>query len=168
MNIHLDLSRFDGRNLDELESLKAVREHSSQLLGELVEITGRGDKNMQIGATWLLRAYLGEGARLSRVQLGHLVGPLPTLSDGCARLHICQVMREIEVPEQYRDAFASFFRACSKSEDTFVRAWAPDGFWQLANQYQQYEAEARALIEKSLADSRPSVRARARRILAEE
>ena len=63
MGIHLDLSGFDGKTLDELKSIKAVREPSSQLLGELVEITGGDDKNMQIGATWLLRAYLEEGAR---------------------------------------------------------------------------------------------------------
>ena len=37
MGIHLDLSGFDGKTLDELKSIRAVREPSSQLLGELVE-----------------------------------------------------------------------------------------------------------------------------------
>lgn len=168
MSIHLDLSRFDGRSIAELKSIKAVREHSSELLGELVDISGDEDKNMQVGATWLLRAYLEEGASLSAGQLGRLVATLPAMSAGFARLHICQVMREIEVPPRHAEAFAGFFRACSQGENTFLRAWAPDGFWRLAEQHSQYEVEARALIEKSLTDAKASVRARARKILVGE
>ena len=165
MSIHLDLSRFDGKSIAELKSIKVAREHSSELLGELVDITGDEDENMQIGATWLLRAYLEEGARLSAGQLSRLVATLPVMSDGFARLHICQVMREIDVPPGHAEAFAGFFRACSESENTFLRAWATDGFWRLADQHPQYEAEARALIEKSLSDAKASGRARARKVL---
>ena len=168
MSIHLDLSRYDGTSIAELESIKTAREISSELLGELVQITSDDDKNMQIGATWLLRAYLEEGARLSAGHLSRLVDALPAMADGFARLHICQVMREIDVPLRHAEAFAGFFRACSQSQNTFVRAWAPDGFWRLANQHSQYQAEARALIEKSLSDAKASVRARARKILVGE
>ena len=155
-------------SIAELRSITAAREHSSGLSGELGQITRDDDKNMRIGATWLLRAYLEEGARLSAGQVSRLVDALPTMADGFARLHICQVMREIDVPPRHAEAFAGFFRACSQSENTFVRAWAPDGFWRLADQHARYEAEARALIEKSLSDAKASVRARARKILAGE
>ena len=164
MSLHLELSRFDGKGIAELKSIKAAREHSSELLSELVDITGDEDKNMQIGATWLLRAYLEEGARLSAGQLGRLVDALPAMSDGFARLHICQLMREVDVSPRHAEALAGFFRACWQSENTFLRAWAPDGFWRLADHHPRYETEARAMIEKSLSDARASVRARARKI----
>ena len=132
MSIHLDLSRFDGKSIVELKSIKAAREHSPELVGELVDITGGEDKNMQIGASWLLRAYLEEGARLSEAQLSRLVDALPAVSAGFARLHICQVMREIEVPPGHAEAFAGFFRACSQSENTSSGPGPPTGFggWQ--------------------------------------
>jgi hypothetical protein len=113
------------------------------------------DKNMQTGATWLLRAYLEEGARLSALQVGRLAKALPDLYDGFGRLHVRQVMGAIEVPLRHSEALAGFFRACWQSKNTFLRAWAPDGLWHLAEQHQQYEAEARALLEKALADRPP-------------
>ena len=167
MSVYLDLSRFDGKSLVELKSIKAARDSSSELLADLVEITGDDDKNMQIGATWLLRAYLEEGARLSAEQIGRLVLRLPTLHDGFSRLHICQSMRQIEVSARHAEAFAVFFRECLLSKNTFLRAWAPDGFCRLAARHPRYDAEVRVLIEKALADPAASVRARARKILAE-
>jgi len=168
MGVFTRLAEFDGKSSVTVESIKRSTEVSPALLGELVEITGVDDTNMQIGATWLLRAYLEEGAQLDTEQVGRFGGLLIHLHDGFARLHVCQFTHLILIPTAQAEAFAEFFRACLRSKNTFLRAWAPSGFWRLAEQHPQYQTEARALIEEALGDPAPSVRARARKVLAAE
>ena len=166
MGVFTRLSGYDGKGVSSLKAIMRSTDPTSELLGELVEISGGEDANMQIGATWLLRAYLEDGARLGPTQVGRLAEFLGPMRDGFARLHVCQAMHHVQVPEPLAEAFAEFFRQCLGSKNTFLRAWAPSGFWQLAAQHARYEAEARTLIEKALTDPAASVRARARRTLA--
>ena len=74
----------------------------------------------------------------------------------------------MESDAEFIAGFAAFFRECLRSKNTFLRAWAADGLWRLADQHPPYESEARALIERALADPKASVRARARKILVGE
>ena len=162
MGVFLRLADFDGKSIMSLKAIKSSFEVSTELLDELVEIVGTDDANLQIGATWMIRAYLEDGAQLESQQVERLSGLLAAMKDGFGRLHVCQCMHLIRVPDPLAESFADFFRTCLASKNTFLRAWAPSGFWRLADQHPRYEPEARALIEKALADPAASVRARAR------
>ena len=50
-------------------------------------------------------------------------------------------------------------------QEKFVRAWAYNGFYLLAVQHGEYEAEARQLLTMALRDEPASVKARVRNVL---
>lgn len=168
MGLHLDLARFDGKGVAVLEEIKANTSPGQGVLETLIDIVGDDDKDMQTGASWLLRAYLADGSELASSQVGRLASNLLDMHDGFGRLHLCQAMDHIVVPRAHADVFADFFRSCQGTKNTFLRAWAPHGFFQLAQQFEEYRAEAMALVERALSDPAPSVRARARKTLAGE
>jgi hypothetical protein len=111
MGIFTRLAEFDGKSNATLKSIKRSTEVSTELLSALIEITGGEDAHMQMGATWLLRAYLEEGARLDAGQVERLSDSLAELHDGFGRIHICQSMPLIQVPEALAETFCDFFRS---------------------------------------------------------
>jgi hypothetical protein len=168
VSLHHELSRFDGKGLAVLEAILANTAVSTEVLDTLVAIVDGEDAHRQTGASWLLRAYLQEGAALEAKQVSRLASALAGMHDGFGRLHVCQAMDDITVPPAHAEFFADFFRSCASSKNTFLRAWAPHGFFQLALAHERYADDARAMVEKALTDAAPSVRARARRTLTGE
>jgi hypothetical protein len=164
-----DLAQFDGKGTAVLQDIfRANNPPSDGVLDALVDVLGDDDAHMQIGASWLLRAYLADGFRLTDTQVGRLASNLSGMHDGFGRLHLCQAIRDLSVPSTHADVFADFMRTSEASQNTFLRAWAPDGFFRLALQHDRYMDEARAMVVAALTDPAASVRARARKTLAED
>ena len=169
MSLLYDLAQFDGKSTAVLQDIfQAHNPPSDGALDVLVDVLGDDDAHMQIGASWLLRAYLADGFRLTDTQVGRLASNLPGMHDGFGRLHICQAIRDLSVPSNQADVFADFMRASAASKNTFLRAWAPDGFFRLAEQHDRFMDEAKVMVVAALSDPAPSVRARARKTLAED
>lgn len=167
MTILLDLADYDGNRVAVLEAIKRSRKPGPDVMAELVALAGADDPNVATGATWLLRAYVEDGTPLESDLVSSLALTLVGIDAPWARLHICQTVRSLSVPDRDAENFAAFLRRCVGSERPFVRAWATDGLHHLARQHDSYETEARAVLEAALTDRAASVRARARRILAE-
>lgn len=167
MRVHLALAEYDGKRVDTLQDIKRAHRASRELLTDLVHLTTDDEGNVQAGATWLLRAYLTEGASLPTEQVAELAAALPDIADTWARLHVCQSVRYLEIAGPEAPRFAGFLRDCTTDRNTFVRAWATDGFSRLAHQHGAFADEAKRLLDAALVDPAPSIRARARQILAE-
>jgi hypothetical protein len=163
-----ELGAFDGRDLSSLEALRARWSPTPAVLGQLVEAVAADTAEVAVGATWLLRAWLADGAPLAPDLVRRLAVRLADVPDGFARLHLCQAQRHLSVPTEAAPAFAAFLRACCASGNTFVRAWAPDAFIHLASDHPRFGDEAKAHLEGALGDPRASVRARARKTLRGE
>jgi hypothetical protein len=161
-----DLSRFGGKDLTPLRDIKARTPASPSVLGLLVDSLAVDDTNAQVGGSWLLAAYLKEGAQLTGAQVAQLASALANMRDGFGRLHICQAAEHLTVPVEHTDAFADFYRSSAKSDNTFLRAWAPHGLFHLASRHRTHMREAQDMLEQALSDPAPSVRARARKTLA--
>ncbi len=56
-------------------------------------------------------------------------------------------------------------RKCLEDDNKFVRAWAYNGFYELAKQYPEYRTEAGQLFEMALRDEAASVKARVRNVM---
>ena len=168
MSVHLALAEYDGKRVDTLHDIRRAHEASRELLSDLVRLATDGEAKVQAGATWLLRAYLTDGASFSTEQVAELASALPDISDKWARLHICQSIDHLEITAADAPRFAGFLRDCTRDRNTFVRAWATDGFWRLAHQHDEFVGETKRLLEAALADPAASIRARARRILADK
>lgn len=169
MSLLYDLSQFDGRGAAVLQDVfRANNPPSDEVLDTLVDVVGDDDVHMQTGASWLLRHYLAEGFALTTEQTARLASNLPRMHDGFGRLHLCQAIGHLRVSAAHAEAFADFMRESATSANTFLRAWAPHGFFRLALQHERYLEEARAMVVAALSDPAPSVRARARKTLSGE
>ena len=168
MSVHLALAEYDGKRVETLHDIKSAHEPSRALLSDLIGLATADEGDVQAGASWLFRAYLMEGASLDVDQVAELAAALPDIAEKWARLHLCQTIRHLDIPEAHAPRFADFLRGCTTDSNTLVRAWATDGFWHLARQHGTYGDEAKRVLEASLGDPAASIRARARRILAED
>lgn len=167
--IRSELARFDGRSVSVLEGI--LRDHDppgTALIDAVLDAMRDDETLVQAGASWLLRETLARGCVLDDAQLDRLAGALEHTHDGFGRLHLCQALRHLRVPERHAEPFAVFLRECFSSGNTFLRAWAPDGLFRLAEQHERFLGEATAAVEAALSDPAASVRARARRTLRGE
>ena len=123
---------------------------------------------MSEGATWLLRAWLEAGATLSDRQVVELADRLERIGSDWARLHIAQAVGSLPVPAEVAERFAAFLRGGLVSERPFLRAWAMDGMVRLAREHPDYSEEADLALHAAFADPAASVKARARRVAAED
>lgn len=177
------LAGYDGKKTELLETIVAEIQsdlksglHSDrkgplapgpEVQGELLALVASRASSTAIGATWLLKALLEEGLELEPTQIAQLARCLDRLTDDWARLHICQSMRFLSVPGRNARPFARFLETASQSQQKFLRAWAMDGLWRLANQHERFLPRAIELVELGSHDAAPSVRARARKIRKE-
>jgi len=158
------LARFDGRDTAPLERLLDSQAPTPTHLRTLVGWVDADERSVSSGASWLLRKHLEGGARLTPAATTRLAEHLSAISDSWARLHICQSMALLDVPAEVVDAFAEFLRTGTKSQHTFERAWAYDGFARLARRHAHLAAESSVLLQRGAADPAASVRARLRRL----
>ena len=160
-----ELQSFDGKDVAQGKRILAAYRPTAEILQELVVLIAAGDAVGQSGATWLLKAYLEDGAGLEAPLVAQLGRTLDLLEGWEGRLHVCQSVRFLRIPKRNASQFARFLRHCIASETKFLRAWGTDGFVRLARQHPSLEAEAHGFVEAALADPAASVRARARHLV---
>ena len=167
MGITAELIDYDGKSVERLEAVQKRYAPDDEVLSELVRLSIHGEENPAIGASWLLHAWLSTGASLPRKATGELTDGLGELPGHWVRLHVCRLVPDLALTSAQAAAWAAFLDSCRREERPFHRAWATDGLVRLASGHPQHADRARRAVEDALTDPAASVRARARRILAE-
>ncbi len=157
------LARYDGKATDILLEIRAVFGDRESFLSELVGLAAHDDAAVSDGATWLIKARLEDGARLTGSETDALLGRLQAIASWQAQLHICQSLQRLAVPEPLTEAVADWLTPLLTSERPFLRAWSMDALQELASRNASLAASAEAALDAALQDSAASVRARARR-----
>jgi GNAT superfamily N-acetyltransferase len=109
-------------------------------------------------ATWILKAELEAGARLDRAMTDGLIAGLDRLEAWQAKLHICQAVSHLDVPETARETLRSWLTPLLDAERPFLRAWALDALCHLPG------TRVDALLRHMAEDRSASVRARVRNL----
>lgn len=165
MSLLLDLADYDGKAVATLEAIRASRDPTPAILSESIGLIDAPDDTVSVGATWLLRAWLEDGATLDVAQISDFAARLAHLAAPWARLHACQSVRSLGSPDTASaHRIAMFLRDCRSSDRPFLRAWATDGMHALSQCHPVFEAEADRMLADAFSDPAASVRARARRI----
>ncbi len=120
---------------------------------------------LQKGASWLLKKHLESGGRVSAQSIAPTYQALPQLVHWETKLHILQCLPFIPIGEEKKDVVEQFLRDCLQEKNKFVRAWAYNGFYELAKQYPSYQEEVLALLQLGLEEEAASVKVRIRKAL---
>ena len=145
--------------------LKLYQQHcdTPSFIAEVVEACSN-DK-LQNSASWLLKHHLEAGIQLDSHVIAQLYEGLPQLASWQAKLHILQSMPFMPIDKTRKTLVEHFLRDCLTNTNKFIRAWAYNGFHQLALQFPEYQQEAHQFFDMALRDEAPSVKARIRNTL---
>lgn len=155
---------WNGKDIDFLETTYAHYSADDGFHGDLLESLALTDRH-QSAASWLLRRSLQRGFKPTPENASSIYLALAGCSSWQAQLNLLQCMELMPVPESARLALEKYLRKALAHENKFVRAWAYNGFYQLARQYPELRSEAQKIMEMGLTDEPASVKARIRNAL---
>lgn len=168
MNFQSELAAWDGKTVATLEAIFA-RAGSDPQFPDLQFVDALIDylsqPVLQKGASWLLKKRAESGDAFSAEQVDAIYALLPQLEAWETKLHILQSIPALPISVAQREGVEDFLRSALLDKNKFVRAWAYNGFYELARQYPEFREEAGALFERSLHEEAASVRARVRNIM---
>ena len=154
---------WDGRDVGPLEELFASQAARPRFVEQLLEGL-EGEREAQLGCSWLLKRWLDDGGEPTRAQAGQFCRALAGLGPWEARLHALQCLGRVPIPARSRRAVERFVRAALEDEVKFVRAWAYTGLDALARAFDELRPEVERLMRRGLREGPASVRARIRRL----
>ena len=131
-------------------------------------IAGCSDPTLSVPATWLLLQHARKGSAIPALSVERLVLGGLDAGPNDARLHIAQLIQHIEVPKRCAKKLAEFLIQGCDSDHAFLRAWAMDGLYRLGLQHASFRELADEALERAASDPKASVKARARRLHAED
>ncbi|ABD81565.1 hypothetical protein [Saccharophagus degradans] len=163
MSLEQEILNWDGKSSADISEIYSHYSCDSDFTITLVDFCK--PKDLQKGATWLLKKHLERNHRLSTAQIATIYQLVSNLNGWEAKLHILQSMAYMPVGEKEKQGVEVFLRNCLISDNKFVRAWAYNGFYELALQYPAYKTEVKKFLDMAMKDEAASVKARVRNIL---
>lgn len=158
------LGAYDGRATTILGEAEAALSHEAGYLDALITLVAQQEGHFANGASWLLKSALEGGAKPSTKQTKALIDNALIIQNWVAQLHICQLIRHMEVPEIKAAQLCEWLSHLLVHRRPFVRAWSLDALSALAGQHADYADVFNAALEEARGDDAASVRARARRL----
>ena len=168
MTLKQEIGGWDKRSVHFIRSIYKLHHSDQEFFDQL--ITLMNDVPLQGGVTWLIKYHLNNSDyKPTANQAYEIYKNTCALNDWDGQLHILQIMSRLPIAENQQKEVENFLQKSIASNVKFVRAWAYDGFYQLACQHPDYRAKAEILFEDAIEnDSAPSVIARVRNIRNQE
>ena len=161
-NLTTDLGAWDGKSAAVLQSMYERHSADADFLPTI--LAHLGDVNLQRAATWLLKRHLELGNSLSATECRSVLGSLAAQEDWESKLHLLQCLPWLSVAEEDREGLEAFLDACVRSDRKFVRAWAYNGFNELALRFPQCREAVDQMLARASESEAASVRARIRNL----
>ena len=162
-----ELERTDGDG-GSLELLLA-RHATRSFINQLVLLIAPGEPKVQIPkiqikATALLKRLAESGTKFTTQQLVAIFDSLAEVTHWEAKLHLCQMLQHVRIPNGSETKVVWFLERCLSAENKFLRAWAYNGFYELAKQHREYYDYAIEQLERAQKEKSAAVKARLRNI----
>ena len=156
------IASWDGRSAAVLQS--TYERHSDEEGFVATILAHISDVESQRVATWLLKKHLEMGNSLSVAACRAVFRGLSVQEHWEAKLHILQCLPYLDIPEDDIAGLEQFLDACLEGERKFVRAWAYNGFNELALRFPRYREKVDGMLARAGESESASVRARIRNI----
>ena len=161
-NLTADLGSWDGKSTAVLQSIYERHAVDGDFLPTL--LAHLSDVNLQRASTWLLKRHLEFGNSLSPAECRAVLGNLASQQHWESKLYLLQCLPHLSVAEEDREGLETFLDACVRSDRKFVRAWAYNGFNELALGFPQYREAVDRMLARASESEVASVRARIRNL----
>ncbi|AJQ94826.1 hypothetical Protein YC6258_02788 [Gynuella sunshinyii YC6258] len=163
MSITQALERWDEKSADDISNIYHRYSQTDSFMPDLIELCGHA--RFEKGTTWLLKHHLEKQYPLDAHHITTLYKLAPKFESWEAKLHVLQSMPYMPIDQSEKSTVEFFLRDCLMDTNKFIRAWAYNGFYELAVQYPEHKDETRLFFEMAMKDEAPSVKARIRNIL---
>lgn len=164
MTLEQGLLAWDGKDTHDLAALYETHKSQGGFEDELLVFLQTSGQ-LQLGASWLIKHHLEQGHKLSARNTSQIFGTLAALDHWGGVLHILQSIPYLNLKTEIKLDLERFIRFKLSDPNKFVRAWAYNGFYELAKAFPDYQPEASQLFEMAMRDEPASVKARVRNIL---
>lgn len=171
MDLKTTLLKWDRKNTDILSEWYARNKDTSGVVDQL--ISHLTDIPCQEAASWLLKYHIEQqpkkqrNSTLSKAQMAQIFSALNAFKSWQTQLHFLQILPYLEIPQEHCPSLEYFVRQHISGNNKFVKAWAYNGFYLLACQYPEYQAEVLSFLQMAMEDEAPSIKARVRKALAQ-
>ena len=162
MNLKQAIEAWDGKSADDIRNIYDCYGHTSSFVSEIIRLTKQ--EPLQKGTTWLLKRYLEKTGCLETSEVEDVCQLFSKLEHWEARLNILQCIPYMPIPKTQKMKVKTFLKECLVDDAKFVRAWAYNGYYELAVQYSEYQKETQKLLEIGMREEAASVKARIRNI----
>lgn len=165
MALRKELSLWNGKCKTFIECIYSKYSVDRNFVESLIQFIE--NKQYQKGSSWLIKKWLESGNRLSLNHTNRLFDSLHDIDCWETVLHILQSIPFMIIPQTRQSKAYIFLRIMLSHSNKFVRAWAYNGFNELAKQYPKFSTENLEYINMAQSDEAPSVKARLRLIIKE-
>lgn len=163
MSIKLEIGQWDGKSASDIGDIYDRHCHNPLFASEIITLVS--DVSLQKGATWLIKRYLESENIIGKPEVSSIFQKLDTIEQWESKLHILQILSYTPIGKSQKKRVEVFLRNCLAENNKFVRAWAYNGFYELAMQYPEHEKETRQFFEMAMRDEAPSVKSRIKNIM---
>jgi hypothetical protein len=163
MSLKQELEGIDSES-GSLELFLGRHRSTKSFVNQLVLLIAPAEPKLQIKATALMKRLAENETRFTRPQLAAIFDSLAEVTHWQAKLHLCQMLQHVEIPEGLGTKVVWFLERCVSEENKFLRAWAYNGFYELAKQRHEYYDYAIDQLERAQKEKSAAVKARLRNI----
>ncbi len=166
MTIEVEIEEWDGKSSDDIATVYNSHSKDLNFTDEIARLIK--SKTYQKAASWLLKLHLESGNRLTIIQINSIYSFLLEIDNWETKLHLLQSMPFMPISKIEIKTVESFLRASIIDPNKFIRAWAYNGFYQMAVQHPEYMEETKQFFEMAMRDEAASVKARIRNIMKKD
>ncbi len=163
MNIDQEIKQWDGKSANDIAGIYQCYCHDPLFITEI--ITCIANESLQQGTTWLMKRYLEDDNKMSKSEIAAVFQKFGAIEHWESKLHLLQSLPFMPIEKSQKKKVEYFLRDCLTDNNKFVRAWAYNGFHQLAIQHPEYVKETKEFFAMAIRDEAPSVKSRIRNIM---
>lgn len=158
------LQAWDGKHNDPLIALYQESVPEPSFFPTLVQLTQERE-DLQVQTTWLIKHHYDQKQNLPELLLNPLFQYSSKLVHWGARLHVLQLLPNVNLDENIVPYIEEFVRANLKDENKFVRAWSYWGLYELTKYIPELKEEALFYCQQAMETESASVKSRARKAI---
>jgi hypothetical protein len=159
-----ELERLDGETASAFDIFLSEHRPSKAMIDELVLLLTADDAKIHGQVTALLKRLAETEVRFTSEQRRAIFDSLAEVNDWESKLHLCQMLQHLKIPKGSQANVTHFLERCLAEPNKFLRAWAYNGFYELAKQHPEYRQLALDHLDSAERETSAAIKARIRNI----